>query len=62
MKKYRASLPSFDEDTLKRRLGGGLSGAIGEVLGSMAPAQSASGPEQFGGAIVKKEEDEDEEL
>jgi hypothetical protein len=63
MKKHRASLAAVDDDTLTRRLGAGMPmpGAIGEVLGSIGRAQTSA--ENFGGALVKKEQDdEDEEL
>ena len=63
MKKHRASMAGLDDDTVTRRLGAGLSmpGAIGEILGSIDHAQAS--PEHFGDAIVKKEQDdEDEEL
>jgi hypothetical protein len=63
MKKHRASLAAVDDDTLTRRLGAGMPmpGAIGEILGSIGHAQTRA--ENFGGALVKKEQDdEDEEL
>ena len=61
MKKHRASLPGFDDETLKRRLGGGMS-AIGDVIGSSDQSKKGSGL-TFGGAIVKREDlDGDEEL
>jgi hypothetical protein len=65
MKKHRASMAGLDDDTVTRRLGAGMAmpGAIGEILGSIGHAQASSTAEQFGGAIVKKEQDdEDEEL
>ena len=64
MKKHRASMAGSDDGAVTRRLGAGMAmpGAIGEILGSIGHTQS-SGPEQFGGAIVRKEQDdEDEEL
>ena len=64
MKKHRASLPGFDDETLKRRLGGGMS-AIGDVIGSGADQSKKGGSGlTFGGAIVKQEDldDRDEEL
>ena len=65
LKKQRASLPGLDDEMMRRRLGGGIGGAIGEVLGSIGsvqnqPASSGAGT-MFGGSIVKAEE-EDEEL
>lgn len=40
-----------------------MPGAIGEILGSIGHAQAKSSAEPFGGAIVKKEQDdEDDEL
>ena len=71
MKRQRASIPGFDDETLKRRLAGGMGmpGAIGEILGSIGHAHSSSasretrkgGGLQFGGAIAKKEEESEEE-
>lgn len=50
---------------MRRRLGGGMGGAISEILGSIGTVQgqpASSGPSTtFGGNIVKTEE-EDEEL
>jgi hypothetical protein len=54
-----------DESLFTRRLGAGMAmpGAIGEILGSIGHSQTSSGPDSFGGALVKKEQDdEDEEL
>jgi hypothetical protein len=65
MKKHRASMAGLDDDTVTRRLGAGMAmpGAIGEILGSIGHSQTSSGPDSFGGALVKKEQDdEDEEL
>ena len=56
-------MAGLDDDTVTRRLGAGMSmpGAIGEILGTIAHTQAS--PKQFGDAIVKKEQDdEDEEL
>jgi hypothetical protein len=67
MKKQRASLAGPDADTIKRRLGSAMTGNIGEILGSASDPQVQpnptrdSGMHHFGGAIVKKEA-EDEEL
>ena len=63
MKKHRASLAGVEDDTLTRRLGAGVArpGAIGEILESIGHAQTSA--ENFGGKLVKKEQDdEDEEL
>jgi hypothetical protein len=65
MKKHRASMAGLDNDTATRRLGAGMAmpGAISEILGSIGHAQAKSSAEPFGGAIVKKEQDdEDDEL
>jgi len=65
MKKHRASMAGLDDDTATRRLGAGMAmpGAISEILGSISHAQANQRTEPFGGAIVKKEQDdEDEEL
>jgi hypothetical protein len=67
MKKQRASLAGPDADTIQRRLGGSMTANIGEILGSAGGSQertdsiSDKGMHHFGGAIVKKE-NEDEEL
>ena len=67
MKKQRASLAETDADSIKRRLGVSLTGKIGEILGSGSDGQekrqsvSDNGMHHFGGAIAKKEP-EDEEL
>ena len=63
LKKHRASLAGVDDDALTRRLGPGVAmpGAIGEILESIGHAQTSV--ENFGGALAKKEQDdEDEEL
>jgi len=65
LKRQRASLPGLDDEMMRRRLGGGMGGAISEILGSIGTVQgqpASSGPSTtFGGNIVKTEE-EDEEL
>ncbi|KAJ9615121.1 hypothetical protein H2200_001195 [Cladophialophora chaetospira] len=67
MKRHRASVAEFDTD-IQNRLGSGLSGTIGEMLGSPQttyPDATNSNPSglQFGGALVKEPNaDDDEEL
>lgn len=67
MKKQRASLAGPDADVLQRRLGSAMTGNIGEILGSASDMKEQSDTntendlDHFGGAIVKKEA-EDEEL
>lgn len=68
MKKQRASLAGPDAELIKRRLGSAMTGNIGEILGSAGEAEAQSnnsigdqGMHHFGGAIIKKE-NEDEEL
>jgi hypothetical protein len=62
MKKQRASMSGVDDATLTRPLGAGMAmpGAIGEILGSIGHAQTSA--EDFGGTLVKEQDDEDEEL
>jgi len=66
LKKQRASLPGLDDEIMRRRLGGGIGGGIGELLGSIGSAQSppasTGASSMFGGSIVKTEEEEEEEL
>ena len=73
MKKQRASLPGFNDETLQRRLGAGLTspGAIGEMLGTTSNAQATESPVEMthpsgdaplGAAPAIKKEDADEEL
>lgn len=67
MKKQRASLAETDADNIIRRLGTGMTGNIGEILGSgnndhhKTDSVGSNGMHHFGGAIAKKEP-EDEEL
>ena len=69
LKKHRASMAGFDDTSIQQRLGAGMgsSGAIAEALSGIgSSSKNAQGPagkgaDQFGGALVKKE-DEDEEL
>jgi len=49
MKKQRASLSGLDDEIMQRRLGLGLSGGMGDVLGLISHADCS----------VKKEEDEE---
>jgi hypothetical protein len=57
MKKQRASLAAADAETIKRRLGSGLTGNIGEILGSASEHTAPSDP-----IGDMKKEGEDEEL
>ena len=67
MKRQRASLAGTDADIIQRRLGSAMTGNIGEMLGSASDVKEQpeslrdNGMHHFGGAIVKKEA-EDEEL
>ncbi|KAF7503167.1 hypothetical protein GJ744_004237 [Endocarpon pusillum] len=68
MKRQRASLAGPDADNIQRRLGRAIAGNIGEVLGSAGDAKvkpepiGGNGMHHFGGAIVKKEPEDEEEL
>lgn len=68
MKRQRASLAGSDAETIQRRLGSAMTGNIGEILGSASNPQVKSEPARdngmhhFGGAIVKKEPEDEEEL
>lgn len=63
LKKQRASLPGLDDDVVRRRLGSGLAGAIGEILGAIDHGQSLNGSNVFGENMAKNQEPlEEEEL
>lgn len=51
LKKARASVSGLDDDALRQRMGLGPSALSADILGRIAQDQ-----------VVKKEEDEDEEL
>ena len=62
LKKQRSSMADFDDD-FKRRLQRGLASSnIGEILGSGSEPKASPSGLQFGGSLVKKEPDDDEEL
>lgn len=68
MKRQRASLAGPEADNMQRRLGRAMTGNIGEILGSAGDAKvkpepvGGNGMHHFGGAIVKKEPEDEEEL
>jgi hypothetical protein len=72
MKRQRASVADSDTDSIQRRLGSGMAGTIGEILATSSPdpneqPKQADPPgdgekDHFGGVIVKKKAEDDEEL
>jgi hypothetical protein len=72
LKKQRASIPGLDDEMMRRRLGLGLGGTLGEILGSGSAPGGNVGPDNkdtrnlgvaFGGSIGKgdmKVEEEEE--
>ena len=69
LKKHRASMAGFDDTSIQQRLGAGLgsSGPIADIIGALGSASTNSqgvdnskGADQFGGELVKKEDEDDE--